>query len=66
MQLEEVMERYIERKNEPTNANGLLDFIQQMYVYGMIPIQDYRALYKQVHDLGATKPEYYFDKEVVG
>ncbi len=66
MKLEEVMKRYVERKNEPTNANGLLDYIQQLYVHERIQIQEYRALYKQVHDLGATKPEYYFDERVTG
>ncbi len=66
MKLEEVMEHYAERKNESSNANGLLDFIQQLYIYGTIPIQEYRTLFKEVNDLGATKPEYYYDKQVTG
>lgn len=66
MKLEEVIQRYVERKNEPSNANGLLDFIQQLYIFGMIPIQEYRTLFKQVNDLGATKPEYYFDERITG
>lgn len=66
MNFEEVLKHFVERKKEALDVNGLLDFIQQLYVYGKIPIRDYRALCKQVHELGATKPDpYFFNEEML-
>lgn len=66
MKFEEVIKQYVARKKEALDVNGLLDFIQQLYICEKIPIQDYRALCKQVHELGATKPEpYIFNEEML-
>ncbi|WP_133243501.1 YppF family protein [Pueribacillus theae] len=60
----ELIQWYVERKNEPSNVDGLLDFIQQLYIHGTIPIQEYRTLFREIDKLGAEKPEYYFEKQV--
>lgn len=61
-----MIKHYVERKKEAMDVNGLLDFIQQLYIYEKIPIRDYRTLCKQVHELGATKPDsYYFNEQML-
>ena len=64
MKLEEVIRQYEERKQEPSNADGLLDFIQQLYICGSIAIKEYRTLLREVSELGAKKPEYFVTKRI--
>lgn len=63
--LEEVMEQYVEVKQEPSNTNGLLDFIQQLYISDIISITEYRSLLREVSNLGATKPDFFPEKTAV-
>lgn len=66
LNFEEVIKQFVARKKEALDVNGLLDFIQQLYVCGKIPFRDYRALCKEVTELGATKPDpYYFNEDML-
>jgi hypothetical protein len=44
------------KKENPSNANELLDFLQKEYVHGAISIVDYRNIFRKLTIRGAVKP----------
>lgn len=45
---------------EPLHVNELLDFVQRRYIAGEITIAQYKALFFELDQLNAEKPNSYF------
>lgn len=59
-----LIERYILAKNDkPVNVNQLLDFATLCYLNNNLTIWQYKSLIRELMVRGATKPEFYFEKE---
>lgn len=47
------------REEKPESINNLLDFFQEKYIAEEISIKDYRAIFSQLHEQGATSAHEY-------
>ncbi len=66
MSLEELVQDFLFcKKNEPSDVNELLDFIQLRYLQGEFTLQDYCHLLRALHDRGAQKPDYFMNDHQV-
>lgn len=57
--LENLIHKFIQsKKDKPSNVNELLDFLQRVYVEGVISIVEYRDIFRELNERGAVKPSY--------
>lgn len=57
MHLDAIIQRYtFEKEMNPSNVNELLDFIKLSYVRDDLTITQYRKLYRELIECGATQP----------
>ncbi|TCT22444.1 YppF-like protein [Melghiribacillus thermohalophilus] len=55
MNINELIQDYMNERNQyPESVNHLLDYCQQKYINGELPIHDYRILFKKLLDRGAV------------
>ncbi|MDQ0256675.1 hypothetical protein J2S74_004097 [Evansella vedderi] len=55
--LEALIDRFIKQKHyQPSHANELLDLLQREYILGSITIVEYRNVYRELNERGASKP----------
>lgn len=63
MFVEELVKGFTKVKNyQPSDANELLDFIQNRYISGELTIVEYKKLFSELHKLNAEKPSEFFIK----
>ena len=57
MHLDSLIKRYVvEKETNPSNVNELLDYIKLSYVREELTITQYRNLYRELTECGATQP----------
>ncbi len=63
MIIEELVQSFTKVKNyQPSDANELLDFIQNGYISGELSIVEYKKLFSELNKLNAEKPSEFFIK----
>lgn len=66
MVLGDLKQDFFEKKGyEPEDLNELLDFARHSYLQGKICLSQYRSVTRELETIGATKPAYETEKDIV-
>ncbi|ENQ3104638.1 YppF-like protein [Bacillus sp. 491mf] len=66
MVLGDLKQEFVIKKGyEPEDLNELLDFARNSYLKGKICLSEYRSIIRELETIGATKPTYETEKDII-
>ena len=66
MVLGDLKQEFVIKKGyEPEDLNELLDFARHSYLQGKICLSEYRSIIRELETIGATKPTYETEKDII-